>query len=162
MSSVFEYAKYFIKQNLDNNRQTFDGNMKLQTLLTFANLISLAEYDKPLFDDDILALENGCVIEDVYFCYENDCAGFVADSQSFDPNFSREECDVLNITTALLGSVPAQELSEISHTFDFWKNTFEKSVQTNDNHAAVVSIGDMRKEVDRVRDAIYAVRVSQQ
>ena len=83
MSNVFDYAKYFMKQGLDTQRNTFDGNMKLQKLLVFANLISLAERGEPLFNDEILAFEQGCVIEEVRLKYKHSYSEFALEADNF-------------------------------------------------------------------------------
>ena len=43
MGKALDYAKYFIKGGFDSNPNTYDGNMKLNKLLVFADLISMAE-----------------------------------------------------------------------------------------------------------------------
>ena len=48
MKNVFDYAKWLMDNNLDNPRNTFKGNMKLQKLLFFAQLISPAKNKKRL------------------------------------------------------------------------------------------------------------------
>ena len=72
MRDVYDFAKYFIKKGADSLPNTYDGNMKLQKLLTFADLISIAKYGKPLFNDPVLAFKNGCVVEKVRQRYKND------------------------------------------------------------------------------------------
>ena len=59
MSNALDFAKVFLKRGLDTNRDTYDGNMKLQKLLFFSNLVSIAEKGKPLFTDPIYAFANG-------------------------------------------------------------------------------------------------------
>ena len=58
-NTVFDYAKWFLENDLDTPRNTFKGNMKLQKLLFFAQLISLAKNNKLLFDEEFCAFENG-------------------------------------------------------------------------------------------------------
>ena len=164
MSDVFDYAKYMLKQNLDTKRNTFDGNMKLQKLLVFADLVSLAERGERLFEDEILAFEQGCVIEKVRLRYKNDCFSFVADSREFNPEFSQEEYDILNLTIALFGNLSARELSDINHAFTFWNTAYHKSIESDgfrDKNNAVVSVDAMCKDLDRVRDMIAAFRETQ-
>ena len=164
MSGVFDFAKYFIKQNLDTSQNTFDGNMKLQKLLVFANLILLAERDMPLFDDEVLAFKHGCVIEKVRLRYKNDYPGFAADSRAFNPDFSQEEYDVLNLTVSLFGHLSARELSDLNHALPFWEETFLKSGDDTglmDKKGAAVSPDMMRKDLDRFKIVLQAYRESQ-
>ena len=164
MSDVFDYAKYFIKQDLDTQNNTFDGNMKLQKLLVLADLVSLAEFDKPLFDDAIYAFRQGCVIEKVRLRYRNDFFGFVEDSRNFNPDFTQDDYDVLGLTTAIFGSLSARELSELNHSFAFWDDAYKKSIQNNgykNKDASVVTVEAMRKEIDKIRDVIALYRETQ-
>ena len=80
MKDVYEFAKYFIKKGLDSSPNTYDGNMKLQKMLVFANLVSIAEGKGKLFSEDILAYKNGCVVEKVRLRYKNDYYDFKKDS----------------------------------------------------------------------------------
>jgi len=161
MADVFDYAKYFIKRNLDNNRNTFDGNMKLQKLLVFANLISLAERDAPLFDDEVLAFQHGCVVEKVRLRYKNDFEYFVREAYEFAPAFTQEEYDILNLDIAIFGSLSAKELSDANHTFDFWKTAYQNSAGYKSKSKSVVTVVAMRGDVGKMRDVIAAFRKSQ-
>ena len=57
-TKAIDYAKYFIKNDVDSFPNTRDGEIKLQSMLLFANLINLAENGEVLFDDDILVVED--------------------------------------------------------------------------------------------------------
>lgn len=96
MRDVYDFAKYFIKNGADSHPSTYDGNMKLQKLLTFANAISIAEHGKPLFNDKILAFTNGCVVEKVRLRYRNEYNSFKRESDLFQPDFSEQEYNVFN------------------------------------------------------------------
>lgn len=43
MRDVYDVAKYFIKNDADSFPNTYEGNMKLQSLLVFANMINVAK-----------------------------------------------------------------------------------------------------------------------
>ena len=83
MRDVYDFAKYFIKNGADSLPNTYDGNMKLQKLLVFADMINVAEYGELLFDDEVLAFKNGCVVEKVRLRYKADYIGFKRDSDNF-------------------------------------------------------------------------------
>ncbi len=153
MRDVYDYAKYFIKKGADTQSNTFDGNMKLQKMLFFADLISLAEKDEPLFDDNILAFANGCVVEKVRIRYKNDYLGFKEDSISFNPDFSQEEYEILNKTINLFGNLSARELSDLNHIFDFWSKSYDNGTTYGGYHEkglSIVSVNDMRKEIGKI------------
>lgn len=69
MRDVYDFAKFFIKNGADSMPNTYDGNMKLQKLLFLADLANIAEYGEPLFNDQVLAFKNGCVVEKVRLRY---------------------------------------------------------------------------------------------
>lgn len=161
MATAMDVAKLFIKHDLDKPKNKFDGNMKLQKLLFFADLISISEFDRPLFNDDILAFENGCVVEKVRLRYQNDYLSFCKDSISFDPDFTQEEYDVIKLTEGIFGNVSARELSRLSHTFQCWKESFERSKDENGfkhKERAVISIDARRAEANRMKNIIAAYK----
>lgn len=154
MRDVYEYAKYFIKNKLDTNPNTYDGNMKLQKLLFFANMISLAKYDKLLFEEPICAFKNGCVIEKVRLRYKADYNSFYNDSLNFNPDFSIEEYDVLSDTADIFGELSAKELSEINHSYDFWNKSYKNSVNINGyrcKEGSIINVDDMKAEIQKIK-----------
>lgn len=58
MRDVYKVAKYFVKNDADSLPNTNEGNMKLQSLLVFANMINVAEYGELLFDDGVYVFKN--------------------------------------------------------------------------------------------------------
>ena len=165
MKNVFDFAKYFMKKGLDTAPNTIDGNMKLQKLLTFATLISMAKGEGRLFSEEILAFKNGCVIESVRLRYRNDYSGFKKDSENFNQYFSEEEYDTLNKTIGIFGNLSAAELSELNHQFDFWKNAFEKGTGQNGYHhqgQSAISDADIEAELEKIRDVLAAYEKTQQ
>ena len=164
MRDVYEFAKFFLKEGADSVPDSFDGNMKLQKLLVFADLINYAEYGKRLFDDDILAFRNGCVVEKVRIRYSKDYSNFKADSLQFEPDFDEHEYDVLNMTLGIFGEVSARELSELNHTFDFWKDAYERGTLSNGYHdksRSVVDISSYPQDIQKIKDVIDAYKNSQ-
>lgn len=63
MRDVYDFAKFFIKSGADSTPNTYDGNMKLQKMLVLSDMAHLARCRQPLFGDNILAFENGLVVE---------------------------------------------------------------------------------------------------
>lgn len=163
MKNVYEFAKYLMKSNIDSLKNTYDGNMKLQKLLVLANLINIAENNEPLFNEEILAFKNGCVVEKVRLRYKVDYDGFRRDSEVFEPDFTEKEYEALSLTNKIFGNVSARELSEINHTFDFWKEAYENGTDANGYHDKGRSVVDMmsyEEDIERMRDIISAYRES--
>ena len=162
VGDVYDYAKYFLKNNADSIPNTYDGNMKLQKLLVLADFINYTMHGEPLFRDQVLAFRNGCVVEKVRLWYKNNYRGLKRDSDAFEPNFTQSEYDVLNMTLAIFGSASAKELSEINHTFNFWKIAYDSGLSSSGFHEkskSVVSL-DSPEDIDRMRRIIDAYKES--
>lgn len=146
MKGVMDYAKYFMKNatGLDN---TYDGNMKLQKLLTFSNLINIALNDEPLFKEKMKAFKDGCVVEPVCLKYKKFYQSFKKDSQNFIYDFSNSEMEVLNLTLNIFDNLTARELSDLNHEFDFWKKSYGKYEVTKNGNDSYISDSDIKKEI---------------
>lgn len=131
MRDVYDFAKFFIKNGIDSVPNTFDGNMKLQKMLVLADMSYIAQYKKPLFEEDVLAFRNGLVVEKVRLRYKNDYYGLKKDSEQFNPDFSENEYEILKAVIGVYGHLSAKQLSELSHVFKSWNSGYhikEKSV----------------------------------
>lgn len=161
MRDVYDFAKFFIKNGADSRPNTYDGNMKLQKLLVFADLANIAEYGEPLFDDQVLAFKNGCVVEKVRLRYKNDYVAFRRDSEVYQPDFTEREYEVLNLVMEIFGSASAKELSDINHTFEFWRLAFANGTSNTGYHNKEMSVVDMTSQysdVEKMREIISAYR----
>ncbi len=163
MRDVYDYAKYFIKNGADSTPNTYDGNMKLQKLLVLADLANIAEYGQVLFNDEVLAFKNGCVVEKIRLRYKNDYQGFKKDSDSFEPDFTENEYEILGLVLAIFGSASARELSEINHTFNFWKQAYQRGTDANGFHNKFNSVVDMvnqTADVQKMKEILDAYKES--
>lgn len=161
MRDVYDLAKFFIKNGADSSPNTYDGNMKLQKLLVFADLANIAEYGEPLFGDQVLAFKNGCVVEKVRLRYKNDYVAFYNDSKSYQPDFSEREYEILRLILDIFGNATAKELSEINHTFSFWKSAFingTSSTGYHDKEQSVVDMMSQESDLNRMREIISAYK----
>ena len=161
MRDVYDFAKFFIKNGADSRPNTYDGNMKLQKLLVLADLVNFAEYGEPLFNDQVLAFKNGCVVEKVRLRYKNDYVAFKQDSDLYQPDFSEREYEVLKLVMDIFGCASAKELSDINHTFDFWKIAFDNGTSCTGYHNKEMSVVDMmsqKADVEKMREIILAYR----
>ena len=141
MKDVYDVAKYFIKNDADSFPITYEGNMKLQSLVVFANMINFAKYGELLFDD-VLPIKDNCVVEKVRLRYESD---------KFEQDFSDSENTVLNMVMSIFKSASAKELSEITHTFNFWK-------ETNCPYKSKLILHD--EDIDRMKEIVHAYQES--
>lgn len=161
MRDVYDFAKFFIKNGADSMPNTYDGNMKLQKLLVLADLASIAEFGEPLFEDQVLAFKNGCVVEKIRLRYKNDYIGFKRDSDVYQPDFSEKEYGILKLITDIFGNATARELSEINHTFNFWKVAFQNGTDDTGYHNknfSVVNMMSQTEDINRMREIISAYK----
>ncbi|CAG7839977.1 hypothetical protein CLOHAE12215_01393 [Clostridium haemolyticum] len=133
MCQAIDVAKWFIKNNYEPC-DTKNGNMKLNKLLYFAQLISLVKRDKVLFNDNLSAFKHGVVVENVRKEYYNNYHNFIQTAQKSSITLSEEEEEVLNITINIFGQVNARELSQLTHEHSCWKDHYEKSKRGNGNY----------------------------
>lgn len=158
-TNVFDYAKWFLENNLDTPRNTFKGNMKLQKLLFFAQLISLAKNNKLLFDEQFCAFENGMVMENVRLKYKNSLDELLNYKRK---ELNDEELEILELTKNIYGSENADTLSNMTHQFEYWKKYLQIShnkFDFKDKNKSIVPNEELKKELDNIRDVLDAYNI---
>ncbi|EDS77108.1 conserved hypothetical protein [Clostridium botulinum C str. Eklund] len=133
MCQAIDVAKWFIKNGYEPC-DTRNGNMKLNKLLYFAQLISLVKRDRVLFNDNLSAFKHGVVVENVRQEYHNNYNNFIQTARKSSITLADEEEEVLNITSNIFGQVDARELSQLTHEHSCWKDHYEKSKRGNGNY----------------------------
>ena len=164
IKNAVPFAKFLLKKGADTVPNSFDGNMKLQKLLTFSDVICLSEYNRRLFSDPVLAFQNGCVVESIRIRYNKDYNEFKKDSDLFDPDFTEEEYNVLKLTLGIFGEASARELSKLNHTFAFWADSYRRGTQSNgfhDKEKSIVRFEDYPEEIKRVGGIVKAYKESE-
>lgn len=131
--SAFEFAHEYIKNGMDYPRNTKNGNMKLQKLLYFSQLVHYAEFGNPLFKDPIYAYENGCIIDGVMNDYYYDHDAFIACAHQSDHSFTPEEKFTMELVESVFGEKSAKELSDLNHEHGCWKLAYGRSY-VNENY----------------------------
>ncbi len=151
--------KWFLDNNLDNPRNTFKGNMKLQKLLFFAQLISMAKNNKLLFDDEFSAFENGMVMEKIRLEYKNNLDGLLKYKRNELPD---RDIGVLSLTKKIYGLESADTLSNMTHQFQYWQKYFNLSKETKNfksKKKAVVTNKELMEELENIRDVLDAYEI---
>lgn len=158
MVKAIDVAKWFININCDNPRNTYDGNMKLQKLLYFAQLIHLARTGDVLFKDPIFAFANGSVVEDVRLHYKNDIISLINETMELS-GINEEEIRTLQITEAIFCNLSAKELSELNHLHKAWEIAYDRSLINGipQKHLSEIRIRDIEEyDLDNIRDMVKA------
>lgn len=166
MCKAIEVAGWFLNNNIQASNSK-SGNLRLNKLLYFAQMISLVKRGKPLFEEDIYAFENGVVVEDIRCEYQNNYYSFIDKAKSKKKEFTNEEDDILKITKLLFEDASARELSDLTHEHKCWKDYFNRSTRSEnkngykynkeDSMIPIKSIlSDYQEDLDLVRNIIYA------
>lgn len=161
---AIDVAKIFIKENIDGLNNSLNGNMKMNKLLYFSQLISLAMENETLFDDDMYAFEKGVVVESVRKEYKNNYSKLIEECSSFNMELNKKEKNIIEITKDIFGSIDSNELSELTHQHEIWKYYYSKST-TNSNcgckyntYESRININDFndkfRKDLDTIKDVV--------
>ncbi|WP_051667333.1 Panacea domain-containing protein [Exiguobacterium oxidotolerans] len=106
---------------------SFDGNMKLQKLLVFSNLIHYTQHQKFLFDEDMYAFKNGIVVEDIRIPFQNDYFEFTTALENLNPVFDEAQLSSINMSIDIFNKLSAKELSDLHHELQTWNIKFNKS-----------------------------------
>ncbi|MCA1029213.1 Panacea domain-containing protein [Cytobacillus kochii] len=159
-NSAHEIAKWFIKQGYDQPKNTFDGNMKLQKLLFFSQLIHAAKYGEVLFSEEMRAFENGTVINSVRLDYKNSYYELVEEAQDFEISDNEEVLKTLKNTVEIFGDMSAKELSHLNHELESWKVPYYESltpipgVYSKEKNIVNPYNEVFLKDVEKVRDML--------
>ncbi|MDV0446657.1 hypothetical protein MsAg5_05070 [Methanosarcinaceae archaeon Ag5] len=153
MKSAIDIGKWFVSQKLDTPQNTLDGNIKLQKLLFFAQLIHLKRNNTLLFEECFLAFTNGPVVESVRLSYKENYDLFGTECV-----YDDTELESLILTNEIFGDSEAIELVEISHHSPAWRKYYEKSIQGNyhDKCLSLIPYSDFQKEMEMIDNVLFA------
>ena len=112
-----DIALFFLSKDMDNtvftqnlvnmnNRTFYDGNARLNKFLHLAQNIYLAKYGELLYNDDLLAYDNGGVVQEVQKGYS---ICITEQAQSF-----------LNVFYDIFKNAFLDELIQLSHEDESW------------------------------------------
>lgn len=116
------------------------SNLKLQKLLYYAQGYHLAIYDKPLFDNDILAWTYGPVVKEVYYEYSNNGANALPIPQNVNTDsFTHDQIDLLGEIYSVFGQYSGLKLMEMTHNEAPWLTTPRNEIITHEKLKAFFS-----------------------
>lgn len=163
MSNVTPMAQFFIREGYDSPRNTLNGNMKLQKLLYFSQLVHLAKHGEPLFEEEIRAFVHGSVIEEVRQPYQHQHSNFITNAYygEVEPKpLTEDQLETLELVKNVFGDLDAQELSDLNHFHESWKEAYERSTTSTgyyNKDLSIISLEEMRtNELDNIREIIEA------
>lgn len=154
-----DVAVWFISKGLDNPSNTGKGNMKLQKLLFFSQLIYMCKNNNDtMYDEKFSAFENGMVLEPVRQQYKNFYKELEKESRQIKELPEKVE-EALNITNEIFGQCSADELSELSHQFEAWSKYLKASIDEENFHdkdKAIVPYEELEKELYKMNKVLQA------
>ncbi len=157
-----DVAKWFCAQGIIENPNSREGNMKIQKLLFFAQLIYMAQNNgETMFDEEFKAFKDGVVLESVMKNYREHYNEMFSNINLENLTFNSNLKDTLEKTVFIFGDASAQELSELSHEFDVWNKYFEKSKNKFGIYVKKLSIipyEELKKELDKIKEVLEAYR----
>ena len=143
---AIDVARYFITLN-DNeckDEKSDLSKLKIQKLLYYAQGYYLALYNKPLFDEKILAWQHGPVVKEVYYSLESlpePNANFIPTdkykmSASEIKKLGKKEKELIEDVFQLMGQYSAWRLRDKTHQEDPWRDNYKegkKNIEISQN-----------------------------
>jgi len=133
MVTAKEVAKYFLLKDSDkklfntnlvefNDRKAYEGNIRLNKYLYFAQTVYLAKYGKLLFEDNFVAYDNGPVIKEIVENYPSMQTN--TKEEIILPNEIKSFLDKIYLS---LKDASCEELIEITHEDTAWKEVSDRT-----------------------------------
>ena len=102
------------------------SHLKLQKQLYYTQGFSIAFYDKPIFDDEIVAWRYGPVVRNVYNHFKEYGAGAIPLPNSYEgTKLSKEDSLLIAEIYRDYGQFSAFKLMEMTHEEPTWKNAIK-------------------------------------
>ncbi len=116
-------ADYFLKKTHPEFGDAI-SNLKLQKMIYYAQGFHLAMFNKPFFEDNIIAWEHGPVVENLYFKYKEYGAGEIPSPISINlKDFNQDQIDLLDEVFEVYGQFSAWKLRNMTHSERPWVET---------------------------------------
>jgi len=123
MLSCDDVARYFLAQ-IDEEAGDLISNMKLQKLVYYAQGVSLALHDRPLFPEPLEAWTYGPVVPKLFHIYKQYEAGAIPPPRDMDFSiYEPPTRKLLDEVYAVFGQFSAWKLYNMTHEESPWKNT---------------------------------------
>lgn len=160
MLKADDIAKYFLSKDKNrvlfnnnivenNNRKSYEGNIRLNKYLFLAQVVYMAKYGKKLFNDDFVAYDNGPVIKDIVNNYS------IITARNEQVNLPIKVKTFLDKIYMALENATYDELIEITHEDPEWIK-----LSNNTYNAPIMNLEDNIKEYKhRYKGLIEALKL---
>ena len=133
-----DVAEYFLRQT-DEESGDLISNLKLQKLVYYAQCLHLAIFEKPLFDDEIVAWMHGPVVVDLYHDYKEFGGSAIVLNDLQPSNLDEKTKEFLDEVYKALGQYSAWKLRDMTHKETPWINA------DNKGSGSVITHSDMQE-----------------
>ena len=100
------------------------SNLKLQKLVYYAQGFHIALYDKPFFEDPIVAWEHGPVVEELYHEYKQHGGNAIpVPDEDISTEFTEEHIELISEIRQIYGQFSAWKLRNMTHSESPWIET---------------------------------------
>lgn len=115
-----EIARWFVNR-VDRESGDIISHLKLQKLVYYAQAWYLANFEKPLFDEEIEAWTHGPVVQSVWNEYKQ--YGWDAIPAGEEPNLELRIKAILELIFERYGDMGAKALENMTHREEPWRKT---------------------------------------
>ena len=127
-SDVAKWILNYNKIQMDVAGADFISNLKLQKLLYYAQGCYLAFYNRPLFNDELVAWEHGPVVESVYHEYKNNGGRGIESFGNIQEPYTIEEEATLKTMYENFARYSAWGLRNMTHNEKPWQDTLKNHI----------------------------------
>ncbi len=121
--SCYDIGRYFLAQ-IDEQAGDLISNMKLQKLVYYAQGVSLALHNRPLFSESLEAWTYGPVVPELFHIYKRYETGAIPPPHDMDFSlYDSETRELLDEVYAVFGQFSAWMLSNMTNDEPPYKNT---------------------------------------
>lgn len=143
MGKILNVAQYIMDEYKKMSGETID-QMKLHTLLYFAQRESFAMTGKPLFDEELQGQDNGPVAPEVSAYFTDEGIAFSTREPSVEAAY------ILKNVLLKYGHIASWKLSQMFHQEVSWLNT-RKGLGPEDMGNQPLALEDIQKDAEKVR-----------
>lgn len=123
MATAKQVAEFFLTVT-DSEVGDLISNLKLQKLVYYAQGFHLAMYNKPFFEEPILAWEHGPVVESLYHEYKEHGSNGIPSPENFEIEiFNPDQIELLKEVYDVYGQFSAWKLRNMTHSERPWIET---------------------------------------
>lgn len=150
-------VKWFVDNGMPLNN-SFDGNLVVNKMLVFAQLISIAKDNKTLFEENMYAFKHGIVVEDIRKEHRYKFSEFVKSVKCQEYYFDEKQLHTLKLTKKIFGDLDSFTLSDLTHQFKFWQEKYNYSYKDSRHHKEL-SIIDIEDLKDKYAEDIEKIKL---